>query len=64
MLDRESRKERVRKQYTWTHNTIPEEDNRDRLRELLENNQAELKELRTFLKTVNIRQNRSCYESE
>ena len=64
MLLRENRKERVRKQFTWTHNTIPEEDSRDRLRHLLGTNKAELQELRTFLKTVNIKQNRSCYENE
>ena len=46
------------KHYTWTHTTIPEEEDREHLRRNIQN-----RDLRTFLKLSNIKPNLSCYDT-
>ena len=46
------------KHYTWTHTTIPEEEDRDNLRRNVGS-----RDLRTFLKLSNIKPNLSCYDT-
>ena len=46
------------KHYTWTHTSIPEEEDREHLRRNIEN-----RDLRTFLKLSNIKPNLSCYDT-
>ena len=64
LLQRENRREKMAKAFTWTHGSIPEEDDREKLRWMLDTRTPFLRELRTFLKTVNIKTNTSCYETE
>ena len=47
-----------KKQLTWTHSGIPEEDDKSKLKDILQR-----KDLRTFLKVTNIKPNISCYEN-
>ena len=47
-----------KKQLTWTHSGIPEEDNKLHLKDNLKR-----KDLRTFLKVTNIKPNISYYEN-
>ena len=58
LLELEQRyRETPSKHYTWTHTTIPDEEDREHLRRNIES-----RDLRTFLKLSNIKPNLSCYD--
>ena len=59
LLELEKRyRETPSQHYTWTHTTIPDEEDREHLRRNIEN-----PDLRTFLKLSNIKPNLSCYDT-
>ena len=59
LLDLERRYRQIpSKHYSWTHTTIPEEEDRGNLRRNIEK-----PDFRTFLKLSNIKPNLSCYDT-